>query len=252
MSERRPKLEYGKRYVYRGILPPTAPLEPPYWKGDYGRRFVDPNNSNSFTKDGRYHPDGFTHQFDLVSEYIESPADIRRSAQEAAQARERAFCATPGPITDTPDIVPAKRTRTKRPSRLNESTREMLYNVKKIKTAYAKQRRKDSARRRQIETELRIRDQNTAESVTEDDKTVSRRRPLLTPEQVAQIGAKIPGSVLYRDFCASCCEMIRVVDAGLTNTCLDCKPTGCPGMTRSTITSSEIEYHGGTFHAAEW
>lgn len=194
----------------------------------------------------------------------------RIKPQAAAEKRESDFWRKFGPIPEESEVHPEpvrkeRKPKTSRPSRLNEATREMVERIrakqrakeeaaaqKRFRRDESNQRRKEQARQRQIETELRIHDQNTAESVTESDKTVSRRRPSLTPEQMAQVGAKIEGSVLYRDFCISCGEAIRVVDAGRPNTCLDCKPTGCPGGTRSTIESSGIEYHGGRFNAGEW
>jgi hypothetical protein len=79
----------------------------------------------------------------------------------------------------------------------------------------------------------------------------NKKRPSLTREQRATIGTSIPDSNLVRDYCIHCGEAMRVTRTG-GNTCLDCRPTGIPGSTSSTITSGNIEYHGGRFHSAEW
>jgi len=65
-------------------------------------------------------------------------------------------------------------------------------------------------------------------------------------------GSQIPGSSLLRDYCIKCGQPMRVVDAGKPNVCLDCRPTGQPGTRTSTITSGDIQYHGGRFNKAEW
>lgn len=66
-------------------------------------------------------------------------------------------------------------------------------------------------------------------------------------------GSRIQGSKLLRDYCVYCGQAMRVLDAGITNTCLDCRPTGIPGTrTSSNATPGEIQYHGGRFNKAEW
>lgn len=65
-------------------------------------------------------------------------------------------------------------------------------------------------------------------------------------------GSRIPGSTLLRDYCIRCHQPMRVVDAGKPNMCLDCNPTGHPGTRTSTVTSGEIQYHGGRFNKSEW
>lgn len=115
----------------------------------------------------------------------------------------------------------------------------------------AKQRIKQHAKRRSIETEQRIREQNEQEFVAVSE-VPCKRVVNLTPEQVAQIGERIPGSSLFRDFCVVCGEAIRVVHAGTRNTCLDCEPTGKPGSVDKTLVKNSIQYHGGRFHSAEW
>lgn len=82
--------------------------------------------------------------------------------------------------------------------------------------------------------------------------TNKSKRTSLSRDQLAQVGSSIPGSSLFRDFCISCGEAMRVVDAGIPNECLDCRPTGCPGESSGTETRSDIEYHGGRFNSAEW
>lgn len=82
--------------------------------------------------------------------------------------------------------------------------------------------------------------------------TNKSKRPGLSRDQLAQVGSTIPGSSLFRDFCIECGEAIRVVDAGKPNTCVDCRPTGCPGESSGTANRSDIEYHGGRFNSGEW
>ena len=115
MTEQRPNLDYGKRYVYRGLPSPTSALVlPPH--GMNGREFMDPNTGCRFSQDGRYHIHScdfhdIPSMFDLVSEYRQSPTPARKTAQELAEAAERKFWTTHGPI---PDPEPVRQRKPKR------------------------------------------------------------------------------------------------------------------------------------------
>ena len=85
-----------------------------------------------------------------------------------------------------------------------------------------------------------------------DEHMQQRAMEMEAQDKLAQVGQRIEGSSLVRDFCVECGNAMRVVDAGRPNTCLDCKPTGCPGVCHGTVTKGDIEYHGGKFHSAEW
>ena len=160
---------------------------------------------------------------------------------------------------------------------MNDATREMITTLKaekqaakqasaaaKAEAATARQQLKEAKQRRlrafriqrDRENKERIRERRLNSSSTSDDTPTAqneqRRSRLLSPEKLAQLGERIPGSRLFRDFCISCGEPMRVVDAGRPNTCLDCRPTGCPGVSSGNITTSEIDYHGGRFNSAEW
>ena len=72
-------------------------------------------------------------------------------------------------------------------------------------------------------------------------------------DQWGQIGSPIEGSKLYRDYCLRCGEPIRVISVTPGACCLDCKPTGHPGVSYGRSThETAIGYHGGQFHAGEW
>ena len=159
-------------------------------------------------------------------------------------------------------------------SRYNDATRELIESLRATKVAKeaAKKAAQEAAAaekqkqhderiqrmeafriQRDRENRQRIIDRrSTSSGASADIPTVQRKHRSLDPSKLAQVGERIPGSALFRDFCISCGEAMRVVDAGRPNTCLDCKPTGCPGSTNSTLTKNNIEYHGGTFHSAEW
>jgi hypothetical protein len=71
--------------------------------------------------------------------------------------------------------------------------------------------------------------------------------------RAAQIGSRIPGSKLIRDFCACCGEPIRVVCISKNNVCLDCTRSpndfgGCQDRTAE----HDIRYHGNQFYSGEW
>jgi len=157
---------------------------------------------------------------------------------------------------------------------MNDSTREMIAKIKadqQAKAAAAKQAKEAKALAKRLLKEAKIkrleafriqRDRENRQaildrrsrpsSVNESDEPASRPKRSLPPDKLSQVGERIPGSSLVRDFCVSCGEAMRVIDAGRPNTCLDCKPTGCPGSVSDTIVSETIEYHGGRFHSAEW
>ena len=76
MNTQQLKLEYGKRYVHRGLLSPTSPLVPNYKDGDRVYGFKDPDTGVSFNDYGHHHIHGIPHPFDLVGEYHEPPSLI--------------------------------------------------------------------------------------------------------------------------------------------------------------------------------
>lgn len=106
-------LEYGKRYVYRGLPQPTSPLV--HSQRSYGFPFMDPNTGNVFTEHGSYHIDSrhmiTKSMFDLVSEYhgpsitreaiekirAKKPTKSKRTALEAAKQKEAEFWGSPLP-----------------------------------------------------------------------------------------------------------------------------------------------------------
>lgn len=116
-----------------------------------------------------------------------------------------------------------------------------------------KQRRKEERERRKQEQYSEARKQAVAatEEVVESRKAKREARQALVA-RFGRIGSRIEGSNLFRDYCISCGQPIRVVDAGKPNTCLDCKPDGVPGARSGNVTSGEINYHGGRFNSAEW
>lgn len=153
---------------------------------------------------------------------------------------------------------------------MNDATREMIEQAKAKRAeqeaaAIAKRNAKEQAKveklkridehmqQRAMEKEaerLRIRASNLQQSYPSNEPVI-RRKPL-SQDKLASVGQRIEGSSLVRDFCVECGEAMRVVDAGRPNTCLDCRPTGCPGERSGTATRSDIEYHGGRFNSAEW
>ena len=121
-----------------------------------------------------------------------------------------------------------------------------------------RQKKKEATREKQqklkeyLELRLKGTQQRIREPIVEPDTSTKRKRQELTPGKLARVGMRIEGSSLFRDFCVSCGEAIRVVDPGISNVCLDCRPTGCPGVRNCTIITSDIEYNGSRFHSAEW
>jgi len=68
-------------------------------------------------------------------------------------------------------------------------------------------------------------------------------------------GDPIPGSKLFRDFCSSCKEAIRVSKDDLkkhANYCSDCRSPIGSGTPYPSVPHSQRNYDGGTFGAGEW
>ena len=154
---------------------------------------------------------------------------------------------------------------------MNDATLKMLAELKAARGKMAeaeiarlaerqaeRQKKKEATREKQqklkeyLELRLKGTQQRIREPIVEPDTSIKRKSRGLPPDKLARVGMRIEGSSLFRDFCVSCGEAIRVVDPGRPNVCLDCRPTGCPGVSNGTIISSDIEYNGGRFHSAEW
>lgn len=148
---------------------------------------------------------------------------------------------------------------------MNDYLREFVESIKAKKQAIedakaekarrireAKEQRRQDKIARRIEQARQYREAiaNVLPEVEQRQKRKNHKS--LTSEQLAEIGSRIPGSALVRDFCISCGEAMRVVDAGAQNTCLDCKPTGHAGTVTHANVVQDIQYHGGRFNAAEW
>lgn len=148
---------------------------------------------------------------------------------------------------------------------MNDYLREIVESIKAKKQAIedakaekakrireAKEQRRQDKIARRIEQKQRMRE--AIANLLPEGKTPQKRNTYdkLTSEQIAEIGTRIPGSTLVRDFCVVCGEAMRVVDAGGPNTCLDCKPTGHAGTVTHANVVQDIQYHGGRFNAAEW
>lgn len=151
---------------------------------------------------------------------------------------------------------------------MNDATREMIERAKAKRAAdaiaekerqqaKADKRRATELRRIQAQEYARQREREAKRQRSALDSNVipepdQQRRKTLPPDKLAQVGARIEGSKLFRDFCNGCGEAIRVVNPGIPNICLDCRPTGCPGHSSGGPTTGNIEYHGGRFHSGEW
>lgn len=177
----RPTLEYGKRYVYRGLPEPTGPLTKPHYR-QYKFEFMDPNTGNVFMHDGRYHPHSpimdIKSMCDLVGEYNESPTPTRHrlTGMQAAQQREIDFWSRhQGPPDDPAPADPAP-------------VRKQTIRATKPKRS-APTKRKSQAK---VEQPFPVKDYGSFPAQLQAFIEKNRRRPQPKPEPVTEEPAPKP------------------------------------------------------------
>lgn len=74
----------------------------------------------------------------------------------------------------------------------------------------------------------------------------------MAEKMTEKYGEPIEGSRFVRDRCAVCREPIRVVDISQFNRCHKCDPFSFVPGPRDSAVYSDIQYHGGRYHAGEW
>lgn len=126
-----------------------------------------------------------------------------------------------------------------------KAEREAAWKEVARKTEIRKEAAKRERARRARAVEVR---KEEARKAAEEARKIAKN-----VQRAAQIGSRIPGSKLIRDFCACCGEAIRVCDISQKNFCLECRSTeDGMGISLDQAAEHDANYHGDRFYSGEW